>query len=152
MLWWQMPLAILGILLLISVPSMILAWLKLRQRNLGPILDANGWAVNARAKINIPFGASLTGIAKLPPNSTRNLSDPFAEKKSGRNWLIVILLVLAALGGLWYFGVLNKYFPTLPQSSYLKAKEPQQEKSTTDPAATPTETVPATNAPPAVAD
>ena len=91
--WWQMPLAVLGILLLISGPSMILAWMKLRQRNLGPILDANGWAVNARAKINLPFGASLTGIAKLPPNSERDLSDPFAEKKSGRNWLITLLIV-----------------------------------------------------------
>ena len=27
---------------------------------LGPILDANGWAINARARINIPFGKSLT--------------------------------------------------------------------------------------------
>ena len=45
---------------------MLIAWLKLRQRNLGPILDANGWAVNARAKINIPFGGSLTAVAALP--------------------------------------------------------------------------------------
>ena len=127
--WWQMPLAILGILLLISGPSMILAWLKLRQRNLGPILDANGWAVNARAKINLPFGASLTGIAKLPPNSERDLSDPFAEKKSGRNWLITLLIVLAAIGGLWYFGLLNRYLPTLPKSPYLK----KQEQTTSNP-------------------
>src|SRR5258708_7038149 len=49
---WQVPLAILAILLAISVPSMMLAWLKLQKRNLGPILDANGWAVNARARIN----------------------------------------------------------------------------------------------------
>jgi hypothetical protein len=51
--WWKMPLAIAGIMMIISGPSMIIAWLKLRQRTLGPILDANGWAVNARAKINI---------------------------------------------------------------------------------------------------
>jgi len=29
---------------------MIIAWLKMRQRNLGPILDANGWAVNSKAR------------------------------------------------------------------------------------------------------
>jgi hypothetical protein len=126
--WWQMPLAILGILLLISGPSMILAWLKLRQRNLGPILDANGWAVNARAKINLPFGASLTGIAKLPPHSERDLSDPFAEKKSGRNWLLGLVVVLAVIGGLWYFGLLNRYLPALPKSPYLK----KQEQTTSD--------------------
>ena len=39
---WQMPLALIGIMLAISVPSMLIAWLKLRQRNIGPILDANG--------------------------------------------------------------------------------------------------------------
>jgi hypothetical protein len=136
--WWQMPLAILGILLLISGPSMILAWLKLRQRNLGPILDANGWAVNARAKINLPFGASLTAIAKLPPNSERNLTDPFAEKKTGRNWLIALLLVAAVLTGLWYFGVLNPYLPEKLQSP----QEPVQTNSV--PAESATTNAPAT--------
>ena len=76
-----MPLAILAVLLLISGPSMILAWLKLRQRNLGPILDANGWAVNARAKINIPFGASLTGMAKLPPQFRTQSLGSFRRKE-----------------------------------------------------------------------
>ena len=44
-----MPLGLLALMLLISGPSMLLAWLKLRQRNLGPLLDANGWAINGRA-------------------------------------------------------------------------------------------------------
>ncbi|HET9987277.1 MAG TPA: hypothetical protein VFQ65_02135, partial [Kofleriaceae bacterium] len=61
-----LPIGVLGLLLLISGPSMLLAWLKLRRRNLGPILDANGWAVNSRAKINVAFGAALTELAKLP--------------------------------------------------------------------------------------
>ena len=76
--WWQIPIAIAGIILLISIPSVLFAWLKLRKRNLGPILDANGWAVNARAKINIPFGTSLTATARLPENAERSLVDPFA--------------------------------------------------------------------------
>src|SRR5262249_7999966 len=41
---------LIGLVLLISGPSMILAYMKLRNRNLGPILDANGWAVNAKAR------------------------------------------------------------------------------------------------------
>jgi len=32
----------LGLLLAHLGPSMLIAWLKLRQRNVGPILDANG--------------------------------------------------------------------------------------------------------------
>lgn len=94
--WWQIPLVLVGIVLVISLPAMILAWFKLRARNLGPILDANGWAVNARARINIPFGASLTAAAKLPDNAERSLIDPFAEKK--RPWgLYIALLALAGL-------------------------------------------------------
>lgn len=88
--------ALVGVILLISGPSMILAYIKLRKRNIGPILDANGWAVNARAKINVPFGTSLTGIAKLPPGSQRELVDPYAEKKSPWPKIIVFLLLLWA--------------------------------------------------------
>jgi hypothetical protein len=97
--WWQMPLVIVGLMLLISAPAMILAWFKLRSRNLGPILDANGWAVNARARINIPFGTSLTQLAELPEGAERALTDPYAEKE--RPWktyafIGVVLFVAAA--------------------------------------------------------
>ncbi|MDE2354405.1 MAG: hypothetical protein KGL17_05200, partial [Betaproteobacteria bacterium] len=54
--WWQLPFAVAGVVVLISGPAVLMAWFKLRARNLGPILDANGWAINARACINIPFG------------------------------------------------------------------------------------------------
>lgn len=94
--WWQMPLAIAGLLLIVSGPAMVIAWFKLRQRNLGPILDANGWAINARAKLNIPFGASLTGLARLPEGSRQQLVDPFAEKKSP--WRSILLIILLAAG------------------------------------------------------
>ncbi|MBU6504393.1 MAG: hypothetical protein KGQ63_01785 [Betaproteobacteria bacterium] len=79
--WWQLPFAVAGAVVLISGPAVLMAWFKLRARNLGPILDANGWAINARACINIPFGTSLTQVAQLPPNAERSLSDPYAEKK-----------------------------------------------------------------------
>jgi hypothetical protein len=77
---WQIPLVIIGILLIVSGPSVVLAYIKLRQRNLGPILDANGWAINAKAKINVPFGARLTDIAELPPGATVDVRDRYAEK------------------------------------------------------------------------
>jgi hypothetical protein len=101
--WWQMPLALMTILLAISMPSMVMAYLKLRRRNLGPILDANGWAVNAKAKMNVPFGGALTAIAALPPGSQRDLVDPFAEKKSPWPKVIVAVIVLVAA-----YLVLNK--------------------------------------------
>jgi len=97
LIWWQMPLAIAGIIMIISGPSMIIAWLKLRQRTLGPILDANGWAVNARARINIPFGRSLTKVASLPPGAERSLEDPFADKKSKWPQILLAIIILVLL-------------------------------------------------------
>jgi hypothetical protein len=98
---WQMPLAILGILLLISGPSVLLAWFKLRGRTLGPLLDANGWAVNTRALINIPFGTRLTRLAALPPGAERALADPYAQKKNPWGWLLLLAAVAGA--ALWYW-------------------------------------------------
>jgi hypothetical protein len=109
--WWQLPLAIIGFLLIVSGPSVLIAWFKLRTRNLGPILDANGWAVNGRAKINIRFGASLTSLARLPEGAARLLTDPYADKK--RPWRLYVLalaVVLAAAGiVLWKRGYLRSF-------------------------------------------
>jgi hypothetical protein len=104
------PLAIIGgfvgLMLLISGPAMFIAFLKLRKRNLGPILDANGWAVNARARINVPFGASLTRVAALPPGAHRDLRDPYAEKRSPWPRVIGLVVVLwiayTVLNGMGY--------------------------------------------------
>ena len=98
---WQMPLALIGLMLLISGPAVILAWFKLRSRNLGPILDANGWAVNARARINIPFGTSLTQLAQLPEGAQRALTDPYAEKERPWKTYAVLAIVLFAALAWW---------------------------------------------------
>ena len=88
---------------------MILAALKLRQRCLGPILESNGWAINARAKLNIPFGASLTSLGRLPPGSERSMDDPYAERKSVWPKVLLVLLVLAGVAfGLYRAGYLSQ--------------------------------------------
>lgn len=95
--WWQMPLALAALLLVVSGPAVVLAWFKLRSRNLGPILDANGWAINARARINIPFGTSLTQVARLPADAERSLADPYAEKRQPWKLYLGILAALVML-------------------------------------------------------
>ncbi len=100
--WWQLPFVGLGVMALISGPAVLLAWLKLRARNLGPILDANGWAINARACINIPFGTSLTQVAVLPPNAERSLSDPYAEKKLPLWYYVVMGALLVMVIAVWW--------------------------------------------------
>jgi hypothetical protein len=111
--WWQIPLAVGGLILAISGPSMLLAYLKLRQRNLGPLLDANGWAVNTLARINIPFGATLTATAALPPGAERSLRDPFAEKKRPWRLYLFLLVLFAVLGMLWQQGYLPQWWEKL---------------------------------------
>ena len=100
--WWQLVLVFLGLMMLISGPAMVLAWLKLRRRNIAPLLNANGWAVNAASKISIPFGETLTDVAKYPK---LKLKDPYA-KKGMSAWakVLVTLLVLAVIAAaVWYF-------------------------------------------------
>ena len=99
--WWKMPLALIGIILAISGPSMIIAYLKLRKRNLAPLLDANGWAINARAIVNIQFGNTLTHLAELPKGAKLNLNDPFTKKK--KPLLPAILIISFIAGVVLYF-------------------------------------------------
>jgi len=86
------PLGVVGIILLISLPSMFIAWMKLRQRNIAPILDASGWAINGNVKINIKLGSAMTHTAVRPKDSTLDPFDPFAQK--GFPWKRVIFLVI----------------------------------------------------------
>jgi hypothetical protein len=90
--WWQLLLSLAGILAIISGPAMIIAWMKLRRRNIAPLLNANGWAVNAEAKISIPFGETLTDMAKFP---LLKLKDP--HKKKGMSASAKVLYTLLAL-------------------------------------------------------
>ena len=91
---WQIPLLVVGVMLVVSTPSMAIAWLKLRKRNLGPILDANGWAVNAKAKMNVPFGGALTGVAALPPGAAFGAVDAYAEKPSAWPKFLAVAFVI----------------------------------------------------------
>jgi hypothetical protein len=128
--WW-MPVGFAGIILLISGPSMIVAAIKLRQRNIGPILDADGWALNTKARINVPFGRSLTKIRKLPPGSERDPRDPFAEED--RTWQWVVVVLIAVIGTFAYL----TYRDIIHPRSWLPAKPTVTLESAPAPAATP---------------
>ena len=117
---WQIPLAVIGVLLAISGPSMLIAWLKLRQRTLGPILDANGWAINGRIKVDVALATRLTDKKTLPPHASRRLSDPYHRR---RVWPGVVLIVLVIGAIAWSFYAHQRQFwpfqarPTKPVPS-----------------------------------
>jgi len=97
--WWQNIIVVVVVLLVISGPSMFMAWLKLRRRNLAPVLNANGWAVNSDAFISVLFGRSLTDQVDFPL-----ISDPLAGKKNKmKPWqatlLTISVIAVLCLGG-----------------------------------------------------
>lgn len=103
---WLMPLGIIAIFLLISGPSMFIAWSKLKKRDLGPVLNANGWAINARILVNMAFGATLTSLAKYPNVMMMAAQDPYARKKKkgvAWIWIFAILFLLIGFAAALYF-------------------------------------------------
>jgi len=107
--FWQVCLALVGLLLLVSGPSVIIAWLKLRQRNLGPILDANGWAVNGRVKMNVPFGGALTDVATLPAGAQPSFAVRYPETPTALPKFVFTLIAICFLASLLnHFGVIHR--------------------------------------------
>lgn len=127
--WWQYLLILVCILLVISGPSMIMAWMKLRRRNLAPVLNANGWAVNADTIISVPFGVTLTEQVQFP---LIKLTDPFAKKgmptwKKALIWIAVLIVLCAATAAcLYYFGVWPFEQAADPQSAEIVEEAVEQ--------------------------
>ena len=103
--WWQILLVIAGIMLVISGPACFIAWRKLHRRNLGPVLNANGWAVNSKILVNLIFGRTLTTVARYPVVKGR---DPYVTPLWRRilNW--VLALAVIAFGVLYFTNHLGR--------------------------------------------
>ena len=99
--WWQWIVLIVGLMLVISLPSVFIAWRKLRKRDLGPVLNANGWAVNAASYVRGKFAKGLTEVARYPKLTA---VDPAARRKAAwrRFWCWLIALLVIAAGVLYF--------------------------------------------------
>ena len=119
--WWQLIAAFVGILLVISGPAMVMAWMKLRRRNIAPLLNANGWAINAASKISIPFGETLTDVAKFPK---LKIKDPYAKKglPAWKKWLISLSVLVVVAAGLWLGNLLKWAGAPSPLPCFNKAE------------------------------
>ena len=117
---WKIPLVVIGVILAISGPAMVIAYLKLRQRTLGPLLEGNGWAINGRVKINLPLGRSLTNLKELPANAERSLADPFEDQSAAktRRRIKNVLFFTVVIAGivLWRTGHMAQWWNTLTMS------------------------------------
>ncbi len=121
--WWQWIVLIIALMLVISLPSVFIAWRKIRKRDLGPMLNANGWAINASSLVNNKFGKTLTSVVKYPKLTA---VDPEARKRARRRKAIIWILILAILACLGYCGWKN-YEKTGNPFKCKVAEEPVEE-------------------------
>jgi hypothetical protein len=91
---WKSLLGVAAIILIVSLPSVILTWFKLRSRDLAPILNACGWAVNRRLGFSLKLGRLFTKEASLPSGSVRSLRDPYADARPWLTFLVILLIVV----------------------------------------------------------
>lgn len=102
-LWpWKLLILIAAIMLIISLPSVILTYIRLRHRDIGPVLNANGWAVNASSYVGVKFGKTLTQVVKYPRLTA--VDKEAARKARTRTLLwILVILIAAAVAALFIF-------------------------------------------------
>jgi hypothetical protein len=104
--------------------------------------------VNAKAKFNVPFGATLSSVAKLPPGSRRDSSDPYADK--GFPWLrLLAAIILIYVAYRWYEGTFDRIFPKVMRSTEVLGE--WAPRYVAPKSAAPAAAAPAPAAPPAVA-
>jgi hypothetical protein len=73
----------------VLIPSSIIAWLRLRKRDLSVLLEGAGWAVNSRMRLNQTQCRAFTRKPKLPKGSQRERGLDW--------WLWRILWILIAI-------------------------------------------------------
>ena len=61
---WQAVASVVAIVLVVSMPSVILTWFKLRRRDLGAILNAGGWAINRQMRFSMKLARGFTKCAR----------------------------------------------------------------------------------------
>jgi hypothetical protein len=110
--------SVIGLMAIVSLPSGLFAWLKLRKRDLAVVLEGQGWALNDRMLLGRHLGPLLTRTPARPKNSTSELTDSVTDLVERRQQegldeaeptgmalkhkLLIALVVL--LGGLYQFG------------------------------------------------
>ena len=61
--WWQILVGLAAIVVAVSLPSVILAWFKLRRRDISAILNASGWAINRQMRFSVKRARGFTRLA-----------------------------------------------------------------------------------------
>ena len=83
----QLLLAVVAMVLVVSLPSVILTWFRLRRRDLSAVLNASGWAINRELRFSMRRARAFT---KCAPSL---LAKYFAIGVCVTLWLVALYLV-----------------------------------------------------------
>jgi len=90
--WFPIIIAVLGAIAMVALPASIVAFLKLRRRDLSALLEGSGWAINARMRLTRAQRRSFTQHPPYPPGA-RGVYRPM------RFVVALVILILLAGGG-----------------------------------------------------
>jgi len=91
---WTILGGISSIVLAILLPILLVAWLKLRRRDLSAILEGSDWGINARMRLTHSQALEFTHRPDFPPGSRG------VVRRAWMWWLVP--LALAAAVAVWY--------------------------------------------------
>lgn len=77
-----------GLILALMVPTIVVAWIRLRQRDLSNLLEGSGWAINSRMRLTAAQRKTFTQNPVWPANSR------FEDSNEPWKWLLFGLLVV----------------------------------------------------------
>jgi hypothetical protein len=97
--WHTILFTILGAVSAVLLPTFISAFIKLKKRDLSAILEASGWAVNARMKLTFKLGKFFTQRPKI--------KKPFSIKKLISLFISLVILALLSYGIILLFSMIT---------------------------------------------
>lgn len=91
-------LAIFGVVGAVMASSALLAWLKLRKRDVSVLLEASGWAVNVHTNVTARIARRFAYTPDLPKGSSLDATDllPASDDEGGGGGALFVLLLLVA--------------------------------------------------------
>jgi len=94
--WYEIWLGIGGVALAVLLPTFLLAWLKLRKRDLSAILEGSAWAINARMRLTRKQCRVFTRRPRRPRGAAL-----VGSRKARRIVIAVVVILILALAG-WF--------------------------------------------------
>ncbi len=121
---WKTAIGLIVAILAVSTPSVIITWFNLRSRNIAPILNASGWAINRPLKFSFKLAAIWTCLAKIPERSVVSHTDPFADRNHWRGIIAMAVIIAAAIAGyfVWNSGIADSLLPEKLRKNYCAQK------------------------------